>query len=338
MFFRGPSYSKLKTNLKLAVNRLKLLKNKKIELAERVRKEIADNISSGKMEIAKIKVRQIIEEDYMVEAIEIVESYCAILLTKFGLLQQMKTLDDSLSEAVSSLLWVSPKLQSNIPEMIVISDMLTAKYGKKYARSCREDAVSTMSQKLKHKISMQSIPKILIEKYMAEIAKKYNLEYEPDPQVINDNQDFDIDTTLVHRNGPDCNKMESRVLAPQPASLFGLLHPLMQPLHPPSDFIPDKCSPNTYGGSAAGFVVPQSRNQQPSTSSSYDIELPFNISPSANNLLPLGFDGISRPFDIDTQHTYVPSCSNFAPEINPGNKKIDDISIGPEPVGRGRGE
>jgi vacuolar protein sorting-associated protein IST1 len=34
-----------------------------------------------------------------------------------------------------------------------------------------------------HKMSVQAPPKITIEKYMIEIAKYYNVEYEPDPQV-----------------------------------------------------------------------------------------------------------------------------------------------------------
>lgn len=41
-------------------------------------------------------------------------------------------LDPSLAEAISSLLWVAPHLNGDIPEMKVINDQLTLKYGKKY--------------------------------------------------------------------------------------------------------------------------------------------------------------------------------------------------------------
>ncbi len=50
MFDSGPNYAKLKTNLRLAVNRLKLLEKKKTELALKARKEIADFIGAGKSE------------------------------------------------------------------------------------------------------------------------------------------------------------------------------------------------------------------------------------------------------------------------------------------------
>lgn len=43
--------------------------------------------------------------------------------------------------------------------------------------------MGTVSEKLMHKMSVQAPPKITVEKYMIEIAKYYNVEYEPDPQV-----------------------------------------------------------------------------------------------------------------------------------------------------------
>ena len=49
MFSSGPNYTKLKTNLRLTINRLKLLEKKKTELALKARKEIADYIASGKV-------------------------------------------------------------------------------------------------------------------------------------------------------------------------------------------------------------------------------------------------------------------------------------------------
>ena len=41
------NYTKLKTNLSLSIQRLKLLEKKKTELAQKSRKEIADYIAQG---------------------------------------------------------------------------------------------------------------------------------------------------------------------------------------------------------------------------------------------------------------------------------------------------
>ena len=228
MFSSGPNYNKLKTNLRLSINRLKLLEKKKSEMAMKSRKEIADYLGTGKDERAKIRVEHIIREDYMVEAMEVIEMYCDLLLARFGLIQQMKTLDDGLAEAISSLIWVAPRLQvkeiqrntsyspllqyqnfvsvtlieenyrkkvpfekvnhrlpfqSDVQELKIVCDQLTAKYGKPYAQACKENAVGTVSAKLMHKLSVQAPPKITVEKYLIEIAKYYNVEYQPDPQA-----------------------------------------------------------------------------------------------------------------------------------------------------------
>lgn len=73
---------------------------------------------------AKIRVEQIIREDYLVEAMELLEMYCDLLLARFGLVQQMKTLDEGLAEAISSLIWVAPRLQADVAELKVIADQL----------------------------------------------------------------------------------------------------------------------------------------------------------------------------------------------------------------------
>ncbi|XP_073843574.1 increased sodium tolerance 1-like protein isoform X2 [Musca autumnalis] len=193
MFSSKPNYTKLKTNLKLAVNRLKLLEKKKAEIAQKSRKEIADFLATGKTERARIRVEHIIREDYLVEAMEVVEMYCDLLLARFGLVTQMKELDDGIAEAVASVVWVCPRLQSDVAELKVISDIFIQKYGPEFAEKTRTATGDHhVSEKLMHKLQLQAPPKLLVEKYLIEIAKNYNIEYEPDPQVINeDNQGKD---------------------------------------------------------------------------------------------------------------------------------------------------
>ncbi|XP_018015796.1 IST1 homolog isoform X2 [Hyalella azteca] len=188
MFSSGPSYAKLKTNLRLSINRLKLLEKKKTELTQKARKEIADYIAAGKIERAKIRVEHIIREDYLVEAMEVTEMYCDLVLARFGLIQQMKDLDPGLSEAISSLVWCAPRLMSDVPELKIVADQFALKYGKPYAVACREQSISTISEKLIHKLSVQAPPKVLVEKYLQEIAHNYNLEYTPDPQIMRESE------------------------------------------------------------------------------------------------------------------------------------------------------
>ncbi|KAK6294650.1 hypothetical protein J4Q44_G00354800 [Coregonus suidteri] len=180
----GFKAERLRVNLRLVINRLKLLEKKKTELAQKARKEIADYLSTGKDERARIRVEHIIREDYLVEAMEILELYCDLLLARFGLIQSMKELDPGLQEAVSTLIWAAPRLQSEVNELkIVVSDQLCAKYSKEYGKLCRTNQIGTVNDRLMHKLSVEAPPKILVERYLIEIAKNYNVPYESDAMV-----------------------------------------------------------------------------------------------------------------------------------------------------------
>lgn len=86
----GNQLAKLKTNLRLAANRLKLLQKKKTEQAVKARSEIADFLLNDKEDRARIRIESVIREDFVVEAYELLEMYCELLLARFGVIQQMK--------------------------------------------------------------------------------------------------------------------------------------------------------------------------------------------------------------------------------------------------------
>ncbi|KAM9509217.1 IST1 homolog isoform 2-T2 [Guaruba guarouba] len=184
MLGAGFKAERLRVNLRLVINRLKLLEKKKTELAQKARKEIADYLAAGKDERARIRVEHIIREDYLVEAMEILELYCDLLLARFGLIQSMKELDSGLAEAVSTLIWAAPRLQSEVAELKIVADQLCAKYSKEYGKLCRTNQIGTVNDRLMHKLSVEAPPKILVERYLIEIAKNYNVPYEPDSVVM----------------------------------------------------------------------------------------------------------------------------------------------------------
>nr|XP_020465980.1 IST1 homolog isoform X2 [Monopterus albus] len=199
----GFKAERLRVNLRLVINRLKLLEKKKTELAQKARKEIADYLSSGKDERARIRVEHIIREDYLVEAMEILELYCDLLLARFGLIQSMKELDPGLQEAVSTLIWAAPRLQSEVSELKIVSEQLCAKYSKEYGKLCRTNQIGTVNDRLMHKLNVEAPPKILVERYLIEIAKNYNVPYEPDamPEVCPGEEADLIDVDTDKKSG-----------------------------------------------------------------------------------------------------------------------------------------
>lgn len=180
---------KLKTNLKLCINRLKLLEKKKTEGAMKARKEIADYIKTHRLERARVRVEHIIREDYLVEALEVLELYCDLLLARFGLLEQKAYCDDTLVEAVSTLIWASPRLVADVQEFGIIAHQFEEKFGKEFAHQAKSNLSGTVNAKVIHRLGVEPIKKSLIENYLVEIARNYHQEYQPDPSAFLENED-----------------------------------------------------------------------------------------------------------------------------------------------------
>lgn len=190
MFNSGPKYQKLTTNLRLAINRLKLLEKKKTELTVKARREISEYLAAGKEDRARIRVEHIIREDYVVEAMELVEMYCDLLLARMGLIQSTKELDEGLEEPIATLLWAAPRLQAEVPEMKIVAEQLTLKYSKEFAQCCRTNTLDNVNEKVMHKLGVQAPPKSLVDKYLDAIAKTYDVPFEAEPDAVEAGEDF----------------------------------------------------------------------------------------------------------------------------------------------------
>ncbi|KAK6758300.1 hypothetical protein RB195_015859 [Necator americanus] len=169
-------------------------------MAMKARTEIAAYISDNKADRARIRVEHIIREDYLVEAFEILEMYCDLLLARFGLIEQMKTLDDGIAEAVISIMWAAPRIATDIAEFKTISDQLTIKYGKPFAEAARANQLefpAKVSPKLISKLSVSAPPKVLVERYMIEIAASAGVPFTPDPDVMRDDEVAQAEKMLI---------------------------------------------------------------------------------------------------------------------------------------------
>ncbi|CAG8767548.1 5778_t:CDS:2, partial [Acaulospora morrowiae] len=161
--------------LKLAINRLKLMQQKKNSLNKEARKEIAALLENKKEESARIRVEGIIREDYYIEAMEMLELYCELLMARFGLLEQMKNCDPSISEAVHTLIYAAPR--SEIKELNLVRDQLIAKFGKEFAMNAIDNKNDCVNEKLITKLMFTAADPFLVNRYLEEIAKSYNINW-----------------------------------------------------------------------------------------------------------------------------------------------------------------
>lgn len=79
-----------KANLKMAVTRIQLHKNKKTQQIKLSKREAAQLLGQQKDESARIKVENIIREDYQIEALDILELFCELLQSRIQLISEAK--------------------------------------------------------------------------------------------------------------------------------------------------------------------------------------------------------------------------------------------------------
>ncbi|CAH8437885.1 unnamed protein product [Dicrocoelium dendriticum] len=187
LFGSSCDYSKLKSNLRLCCNRMGLLQKKKTELGLKARKEIAELLRVHKIERSRIKTEQIVREDYVIEVMEILQTYCDLLLTRFGIFEASREVDAGLEEAIATLIWCCPRLSAEVNELNVIKQLFATKYSKEYVAACAENRLKKVNPTVMKKLDLLAPSPALIEMYMMEIAKTYDVDYEPTMEFLNPN-------------------------------------------------------------------------------------------------------------------------------------------------------
>eukprot|EP00041_Stephanoeca_diplocostata_P011996 m.198923 g.198923 ORF g.198923 m.198923 type:complete len:456 (+) comp18767_c0_seq2:277-1644(+) len=176
--------SKLKVCLKLAINRVKMLQKKKENQRTLNRKEIAQTIEKEKLELAAIRTEQIIRDDNLIETLELMELYFNTLVSRMGTIEQMKSCDPSIRDAVCTVIWATPHLQAEIPEMKQIQQFLTIRYGKDFVKDAMENNGNCVSDRVIKKLSCAQPGEQLVQASMALIASTYNVNYTPPPAPV----------------------------------------------------------------------------------------------------------------------------------------------------------
>ncbi|KAJ3240647.1 Vacuolar protein sorting-associated protein ist1 [Chytriomyces hyalinus] len=201
--------TKTKVQLKLAINRLKLLQQKKSAANKNARRDIAQLLAASKDDSARVRVELVIREDCAVEALEIVELYCELLLARFGLLEMMRVCDPAIEEAVNTVIYAAARL--DVLELRVIKDQLSLKFGKDFAMAALENSNHCVNQRIVHKLGVQPPDPILVDQYLKAIANAFNVPWEgailprddllnavPPPAAVSL-----TDFTLPNGNGPE---------------------------------------------------------------------------------------------------------------------------------------
>ncbi|GAA5834102.1 hypothetical protein JCM11251_003618, partial [Rhodosporidiobolus azoricus] len=123
-----------RVQIKLAIQRTRLLVQKTSAKAKQTRREVASQLEKGRIESARIKVEGLLSEDLYVELLEVLELYCELLLARFGLLETVKEIDPGVQEAVAGIIHAASRTE--LKELHVLREMLMSKGGREFAIAC----------------------------------------------------------------------------------------------------------------------------------------------------------------------------------------------------------
>ncbi|KAI0348123.1 DUF292-domain-containing protein [Trametopsis cervina] len=181
--------AKAKVCCNLALQRLRTLQEKKAAQAKAARRDIAMLLEKGKLETARIKVENIINEDVYIELLELLELYCELLLARFGLLDQnAREPDAGVSEGVCSIIYAAPRTE--LKELHLLRDILMHKYGREFSAAVMENKDGCVSERVTRKLSTLTPSPQLVDAYLGEIAKGYGIAWSP-PNARDDGPDDD---------------------------------------------------------------------------------------------------------------------------------------------------
>ncbi|KAL9324694.1 hypothetical protein ACSQ67_009551 [Phaseolus vulgaris] len=186
MLHRSFKPAKCKTALKLAVSRVKLLRNKREAQVRQLKRELAQLLESGQDRTARIRVEHVVREEKTMAAYDLVEIYCELIAARLPMIESQKNCPIDLKEAVSSVIFASPRC-SDVPELVDVKKQLTSKYGKEFVSAAVELRPDCgVSRMLVEKLSAKAPDGPTKIKILAAIAEEHNIKWEPKSFEEND--------------------------------------------------------------------------------------------------------------------------------------------------------
>ncbi|CAA6664295.1 unnamed protein product [Spirodela intermedia] len=143
-------------------------------------------LRQGKHERALLRTDHIIKEQNMLDAFDMVESYCHILSERADLLESHRECPEELREAISSLVFADSRC-GQLPELHEVRSILASRLGKEFVSSAVELRNScgvnpTIIQKLSTKQPTIEMKWKVVKDMAAELGIDLPLQ-EPSPEI-----------------------------------------------------------------------------------------------------------------------------------------------------------
>ncbi|XP_021888895.1 IST1-like protein, partial [Carica papaya] len=179
MLHRSFKPAKCKTALKMAVSRIKLLKNKRDSQIKQLKRELAKLLESGQDQTARIRVEHVVREEKTMAAYDLIDIYCELIVARLPIIESQKNCPIDLKEAIASVIFASLRC-ADVPELTDVRKHFTAKYGKEFVNAAVELRPDCgVSRLLVEKLSANAPDGPTKIKILSTIAEENNITWEP---------------------------------------------------------------------------------------------------------------------------------------------------------------
>lgn len=176
---KGFKPDKCKISLKMAMARIKLLRNKKEVQVRQMRREVAQLLDGNQDQTARIRVEHVIREEKFMQAYDLIEVYCELIVARMSIIDSQKTCPIDLKEAIASVIFASVRC-SDVTELADVKKNFTSKYGKEFAAAALEVRPDSGVNRLVIEKLSAGAPDIQTKtKTLSSIAAEHNIKWEP---------------------------------------------------------------------------------------------------------------------------------------------------------------
>eukprot|EP01018_Ginkgo_biloba_P018752 Gb_28579 [translate_table: standard] len=134
---KGFKSSKCSALLKMAVSRIKLLKNKREIQCKQFRRDIAQLLQNGQEASARLRVEHVFREKNMLDAYFLIEGFCYLITERMVSIEKQRACPNDLKEAIASLIFAAPRC-ADLPELQDVRSIFAAKYGNEFSAAAAE--------------------------------------------------------------------------------------------------------------------------------------------------------------------------------------------------------
>ncbi|WVZ56312.1 hypothetical protein U9M48_006860 [Paspalum notatum var. saurae] len=144
--------AKVKSLVKLAAARLAVVRRPRLGRRNIARSDVGQLLSIGHLDRALLRAEQVIEENNMLEALDIIELYCKIVIEQAAQLDNPKECSGEIKEAAAGLMFASARC-GDLPELLDARAILADKFGRDFARAAKEGDHGVVDPTLVRKLS-----------------------------------------------------------------------------------------------------------------------------------------------------------------------------------------